>query len=144
MRCSSRARCKAGCARLTGWRAREYWFPDIRSLGGAIVLFTLVLYPYVYLTARAAFLQQTLNTLEAARLLGYGTWGSVWRIMLPLARPGIVAGTALAALIGNAGRFRHRGLLRHPDLFHRHLPRVVLAGRQERSGPVVPPSCWCS
>ncbi|MGE8365807.1 ABC transporter permease [Cupriavidus basilensis] len=83
---------------LTGWRAREYWFPDIRSLGGAIVLFTLVLYPYVYLTARAAFLQQTLNTLEAARLLGYGTWGSVWRIMLPLARPGIVAGTALALM----------------------------------------------
>lgn len=83
---------------LTGWRAREYWFPDIRSLGGAIVLFTLVLYPYVYLTARAAFLQQTLNTLEAARLLGYGTWGSVWRVMLPLARPGIVAGTALALM----------------------------------------------
>ncbi|MGO4811842.1 ABC transporter permease [Cupriavidus sp. 2MCAB6] len=83
---------------LTGWRAREYWFPDIRSLGGAIALFTLVLYPYVYLTARAAFLQQTLNTLEAARLLGYGTWGSVWRIMLPLARPGIVAGTALALM----------------------------------------------
>lgn len=82
----------------TGWRAREYWFPDIRSLGGAVVLFTLVLYPYVYLTARAAFLQQTLNTLEAARLLGYGTWGSVWRVMLPLARPGIVAGTALALM----------------------------------------------
>ena len=83
---------------VTGWRARDYWFPDIRSLGGAIVLFALVLYPYVYLTARAAFLQQTLNTLEAARLLGYGTVGSVLRVMVPLARPGIVAGTALAMM----------------------------------------------
>lgn len=82
----------------TGWKAREYWFPDIRSLGGAIALFSLVLYPYVYLTARAAFLQQTLNTLEAARLLGHGTWSRLWRVMLPLARPGIVAGTALAMM----------------------------------------------
>lgn len=83
---------------LTGWKAREYWFPEIRSLGGAIALFSLVLYPYVYLTARAAFLQQTQNTLEAARLLGHGTWSRLWRVMLPLARPGIVAGTALAMM----------------------------------------------
>ncbi len=83
---------------ITGWRAREYWFPDIRSLGGAVVLFSLVLYPYVYLTARAAFLQQTQNTLEAARLLGHGAWSTVWRVTLPLARPGIVAGTALALM----------------------------------------------
>ncbi len=83
---------------LTGWGARDYWFPDVRTLGGAIVLFSLVLYPYVYLTARAAFLQQTLNTLEAARLLGHGPWRSVLRVMLPLARPGIAAGTALALM----------------------------------------------
>jgi iron(III) transport system permease protein len=83
---------------LTGWTAREYWFPEIRSLGGAVALFSLVLYPYVYLTARAAFLQQTQNTLEAARLLGHGTWSRLWRVMLPLARPGIVAGTALAMM----------------------------------------------
>ncbi|MFX5494471.1 ABC transporter permease subunit, partial [Acinetobacter baumannii] len=67
-------------------------------LGGAVVLFSLVLYPYVYLTARAAFLQQTLNTLEAARLLGHGPWRSVLRVVLPLARPGIAAGTALALM----------------------------------------------
>ncbi|WP_265919183.1 ABC transporter permease [Cupriavidus nantongensis] len=83
---------------LTGWRARDYWFPEIRSLGGAIALFSLVLYPYVYLTARAAFLQQTQNTLEAARLLGHGAWSRLWRVVLPLARPGIVAGTALAMM----------------------------------------------
>ncbi len=83
---------------LTGWGARDYWFPDVRTLGGAIVLFSLVLYPYVYLTARAAFLQQTLNTMEAARLLGHGPWRSVLRVVLPLARPGIAAGTALALM----------------------------------------------
>lgn len=83
---------------LTGWKAREYWFPEIRSLGGAIALFSLVLYPYVYLTARAAFLQQTQNTLEAARLLGHGTCSRLRRVVLPLARPGIVAGTALAMM----------------------------------------------
>lgn len=82
----------------TGWTARDYWFPDIRSLGGAIVLFSLVLYPYVYLTARAALLQQSSNTLEAARLLGHGPWRSLWRVVLPLARPGIAAGTALAMM----------------------------------------------
>ena len=83
---------------VTGWRARDYWFPEIRSLGGAVALFALVLYPYVYLTARAAFLQQSLNTMEAARLLGHGPWRAVWRVALPLARPGIVAGTALAMM----------------------------------------------
>lgn len=83
---------------ITGWRARGYWFPEIRSLGGAVALFSLVLYPYVYLTARAAFLQQTQNTLEAARLLGLGAWGTFRRVTLPLARPGIVAGTALALM----------------------------------------------
>lgn len=83
---------------VTGWRAREYWFPDIRSIGGAIVLFTLVLYPYVYLTARAAFLQQGASALEAARLLGHGPWRVAWHVTLPLAWPGILAGTVLALM----------------------------------------------
>ncbi|WP_423196301.1 MULTISPECIES: ABC transporter permease [unclassified Cupriavidus] len=83
---------------VTGWRARDYWFPDIRSTGGAIVLFSLVLYPYVYLTARTAFLQQTASTLEAARLLGHGPWRTLWHVSLPLARPGILAGTVLALM----------------------------------------------
>lgn len=82
----------------TGWKARDYWFPEIRSMGGAIALFSLTLYPYVYLLARAAFLEQTLATLEAARLLGASRWGVFFRIALPLARPGIVAGMALAMM----------------------------------------------
>jgi iron(III) transport system permease protein len=83
---------------ITGWRAGEYWFPDIRSLGGAILVFSLVLYPYVYLLARAAFLQQSANLVEAARLLGRGAWGTFFRVALPLARPAIAAGTSLALM----------------------------------------------
>lgn len=83
---------------LTGWGVREYWFPDVRSLGGAIIMLALVLYPYVYLLARAAFLEQSDSMLEVARVSGYGPWGTFRRVALPLARPGIVAGTALALM----------------------------------------------
>jgi len=83
---------------ITGWGPREYWFPEIRSLGGAIVMLSLVLYPYVYLLARAAFLEQSDSMLEVARVSGYGPWGTFRRVALPLARPGIVAGTALALM----------------------------------------------
>ena len=83
---------------LTGWGVHEYWFPDVRSLGGAVVMLALVLYPYVYLLARAAFLEQSDSMLEVARVSGYGPWGTFRRVALPLARPGIVAGTALALM----------------------------------------------
>jgi iron(III) transport system permease protein len=83
---------------LTGWQAGQYWFPDIRSLPGAIVVFCLVLYPYVYLLARAAFLEQSANLIEAGRLLGRGAWGTFLRVALPLARPAIAAGTSLALM----------------------------------------------
>ncbi|MBI4522942.1 MAG: iron ABC transporter permease [Deltaproteobacteria bacterium] len=83
---------------LTGWNIREYWFPEIRSLPGAAAMLSFALYPYVYLLARAAFLDQSRTTIEAARLAGYGTWGRFWRVALPLARTGIVAGTALALM----------------------------------------------
>ena len=83
---------------LTGWRVREYWFPEIRSLPGAAAMLTFALYPYVYLLARTAFLEQSRTTMEAARLAGYGDWGRFSRVALPLARTGIVAGTALALM----------------------------------------------
>jgi len=82
----------------TGWRAREYWFPDIRSLGGAMAVLSFALYPYVYLLARASFLDQSRATSESARLLGHGAWGTFFKVALPLARPGIAAGTALALM----------------------------------------------
>ena len=74
------------------------WMPDIRSLPGAIVVLTLVLYPYVYLLARAAFLEQSACVLEVSRTLGCSPARSFWRVGLPLARPALVAGVALALM----------------------------------------------
>jgi iron(III) transport system permease protein len=74
------------------------WFPEIRSTGGVIVVMVLVLYPYVYLLARASFLSQSRAILEAARSLGLGPWTSFFRVALPMARPAIVAGTSLALM----------------------------------------------
>ena len=71
-----------------GWEsAQDYWFPSVRSIGGAIVMLTLVLYPYVYLLARSAFLTQSSRLLEASRNLGCSPWQSFWQIAVPLARP---------------------------------------------------------
>jgi iron(III) transport system permease protein len=84
---------------LFGWQGVEdYWFPNVRSLWGAILMLVLVLYPYVYLLARVAFLEQSLCTLEASRSLGCNPWQSFYRVALPLARPAIMAGLALALM----------------------------------------------
>ncbi|MTW20819.1 ABC transporter permease [Allochromatium palmeri] len=82
----------------TGWSYGDYWFPAIRSLPGAMLMLSLVLYPYVYLLARAAFLSQSVAVLEVGRTLGQGPWGTFWRVALPLARPAIVAGVTLALM----------------------------------------------
>jgi iron(III) transport system permease protein len=82
-----------------GWTSvDDYWFPPVRSIGGAIVVISLVLYPYVYLLARVAFLEQSVSTLEASRCLGCNPWKSFRRVALPLARPSIVAGLALVLM----------------------------------------------
>jgi iron(III) transport system permease protein len=83
---------------VTGWRHGDYWFPPIRSLGGAIAMLVLVLYPYVYLIVRASFLQQSVCVLDVGRTLGQGPWRCFVRIALPMARPAMVAGTALALM----------------------------------------------
>ena len=82
----------------TGWRRGDYWFPELQSVGGAGAMFVLVLYPYVYLMARAAFLEQSVCVLEAGRMLGARPWRSFLAIALPLARPAIAAGIALALM----------------------------------------------
>jgi iron(III) transport system permease protein len=74
------------------------WLPEIRSLPGAILMLVLVLYPYVYLLARAAFLEQSVCVLEVSRTLGCSPWSSFRRVALPLARPAIAAGVALALM----------------------------------------------
>lgn len=81
-----------------GWRSGDYWFPDVRSLGGAIVLFSSVLYPYVYLLVRTAFLERGGNLIEAAQVLGMSRSQAIWRMLLPLSRPAIAAGVALALM----------------------------------------------
>ncbi len=83
---------------VTGWAFGDYWFPEIRSLGGAVAMLSLVFYPYVYLLARAAFLEQSVCALEVSRTLGCGPWRAFFRVALPLARPAIVGGTALALM----------------------------------------------
>ena len=84
---------------LFGWRdARSYWFPDIRSLGGAIAVMSAVLYPYVYITARASFIAQSVCVLEVSRTLGRTASQTFWQVALPLARPALAAGVALALM----------------------------------------------
>lgn len=83
---------------LMEWGPRDYWFPEIRSLGGAAAMLTLVLYPYVYLLTRAAFLQQSATAYIAARTLGAGPWGAFARVSLPIARPAIAGGVLLALM----------------------------------------------
>lgn len=98
---------------VTGWRsARDYWFPASRSLSGAVFVMASVLYPYVYLSARAMFQSQAATTLEAARLLGASATGVFFRIALPLARPAIIVGVALALMecINDVGAVEYLGV----------------------------------
>lgn len=83
---------------VTGWGPRDYWFPEIRSVGGAALMLVLVLYPYVYLLARAAFVQQSAGAFLAARALGNTSLQAFWRVSLPMARPAIASGVLLAVM----------------------------------------------
>jgi iron(III) transport system permease protein len=83
---------------LTGLSYGAYWFFEIRSLGGAIIMMSLVLYPYVYLLARAAFLEQSVSSIEVGCSLGYSRWQALWKLALPMARPAIIAGLSLALM----------------------------------------------
>ena len=83
---------------VTGWGPRDYWFPEIRSLGGAALMLTIVLYPYVYLLARASFKQQSSNAFLVARTLGRSPLRAFLRVALPMARPAIAGGALLAVM----------------------------------------------
>src|SRR5690554_5690703 len=80
------------------WSYGDYWFPEVRSLGGAVLMLALVFFPYVYLITRAAFIEQSSAAMEAGRTLGLGPWASFWRIALPMARPAIATGVTLALM----------------------------------------------
>ena len=84
---------------LFGWTTpQDYWFPEIRSLTGAILMMSFVLYPYVYLMARTAFLEMSVNVLEVHRVLGGTTWQTFHRVVFPAARPAIAVGVSLALM----------------------------------------------
>lgn len=79
-------------------RFGEYWFPNVRSLAGAVAMLSLVLYPYVYLLSRTAFLEQSVCVLEVSRTLGASPWQAFTRVAMPLARPAIIAGLSLVLM----------------------------------------------
>lgn len=97
---------------VTGWGPRDYWFPNVRSLGGATLMFILVLYPYVYLLARGAFLEQSTCYTEVARTLGRSPFEVFYEVSLPLARPAIAGGVALALMetLADFGTVSHFGV----------------------------------
>ncbi len=83
---------------VTGWGPRDYWFPEIRSVGGAAAMLVIVLFPYVYLLARAAFVSQSATTFFAARALGRTPLRAFLSVSLPMARPAIASGVLLATM----------------------------------------------
>lgn len=95
-----------------GWGPRDYWFPEIRSVGGAALMLVFVLYPYVYLLTRAAFLRQSPTAYQAARMLGHSSWSAFFRVSLPMARPAIAGGVILALMetVADFGTVAHFGV----------------------------------
>ncbi|MCD8557408.1 MAG: iron ABC transporter permease [Shewanella xiamenensis] len=84
---------------LFGWSSpQDYFFPDIRTLGGAACVLSQVLFPYIYLLARTAFMEQSLSLAHASRIMGCSPWQSFWRLSLPMARPALAVGVALVAM----------------------------------------------
>lgn len=98
---------------LMGWGYGDYWFPEVRSLGGAIIMLSLVLYPYVYMLARAAFLEQSICVLDVSRTLGCTPLSSFFRVALPLARPAIITGLSLALMetLADFGTVQYFGIV---------------------------------
>ncbi len=83
---------------LRGWFGRDVYFPNVQASGAVIIVLSLVLYPYVYMLARSAFLTQGRNMMDAGRILGRTSWQVFFKVAVPIARPAIVAGIALALM----------------------------------------------
>ncbi len=89
---------QTGLRDLFGWTRHDYWFPEIHSLWGVSLMLVLVLYPYVFFLARTAFQEQSRGLLDVARTLGRSPWNVFGTVALPMARPAIAAGVALALM----------------------------------------------
>lgn len=84
---------------LFDWQSpADYLFPEVRSIGGAAIMLSLVLFPYIYLLARTSFMEQSSSLQHASRVMGCGPWRSFWRLNLPMARPAIAVGASLVAM----------------------------------------------
>ena len=96
----------------TGWTFGDYWFPEVSGLFGAAFVFSLAYYPYVYALARRAFGEQAATLMDAGRTLGRGPWGVFRGVALPLARPALIAGMALALMetLADYGAVAHLGV----------------------------------
>lgn len=110
--------------------------PNLRSLPGAIIVIAFVLYPYVYLSARAMFQFQSAEFAEAARTLGANRWSVFWRVSLPMARPALAVGVALVSLetLNDIGASEYLGV--HTltvSIFTTWLNRGSLAGAAQLS-----------
>ncbi|WP_424812049.1 ABC transporter permease [Roseococcus sp. YIM B11640] len=101
-----------GLRAVTGWHYGDYWLPEIRSLGGAAMVLAMVLYPYVYLLCRAAFLAQSTCLVEVSRTLGHSLSRVFWHVALPLARPALAAGLLLVLMetLADFGTVQHFGV----------------------------------
>jgi iron(III) transport system permease protein len=90
---------QTGLRAIFGWTsAKEYWFFDLRSTGGAIFVLGSVLYPYIYLTCRSMFLMQGRTAADVARTLGAGPLRVLFRVQIPMARPAIIVGLTLVMM----------------------------------------------
>ena len=84
---------------IFGWNSiKDYWFPSVYSIGGSVFVMSFVLYPYVYLTSRAAFLRQSMTLIEVSSTLGKSSLYSFFHIALPMARPAIIIGLILVIM----------------------------------------------
>ncbi len=95
----SPARCRSAVRAVFGFQSsRDYWFPDVRSLGGAVLVLGSVLYPYIYLACRSMFLMQGRAAADVARTLGAGPLKVFFKVQIPMARPAIMVGLTLVMM----------------------------------------------
>lgn len=85
--------------KVFGWKnVEDYWFPEVASLEGAIFVLSFVLFPYIFIMARSAFMEQSFRYLEVARSLGRSPWSSFLSVIIPLARPSLMVGLGLVLM----------------------------------------------
>ena len=125
---------QSGLRELFGWGAGDYWFPDVRSLAGVILLMGLVLYPYVYLLARTAFLEQSVCVLEVGRNVGPGAMAHLSPHRATVGAAGHCRRDG-SGVDGGLERIRGDAVFGRGHLHHRHFPHLAKSRGPRRRGP---------